>query len=235
LLREDHLGIIALLMNLRNMTEAQVDPALVNEAIARKAPGSRALPFRFLTAAKHAPQFAQALSDGMCSAITGRLQGSTAVVVDVSGSMEGQLSGKSQMMQMDAAAALAVLFREVSASCRVFTFSQNLVEVPSLRGIGLVNGIAGSQQHSGTYLAGALTALRLHLPELDRLVVITDEQAADGIIAAWAPKAYLINVAPYAPGLDTVHGWSRVSGWSERVVDWIALEETGEILSAEED
>ena len=97
----------------------------------------------------------------------------------------------------------------------------------------LVNGIAQSQPHGGTYLAGALKMLRTHVPVADRLIVVTDEQTHDGIVSAWTPRAYLINVAADQPGLDMSQGWTRVSGWSERVVDWIALEETGHLLSDE--
>lgn len=45
--------------------------------------------------------------------------------------------------------------------------------------------------------------------------------------------SYIINVAPYAPGLDTSGGWTRVNGWSDRIVDWISYEETGRVVEDE--
>lgn len=230
LLTEKHLGYMALLMNLRNMTDVGVTPALVETAVREGAATSQALPFRFLMAAKHAPQYAAALSDAFCSAVTDRLDGRTVVVVDVSGSMDEMISAKSTLRRWEAAGALAVLLREMTPACRVFTFSDALVEIPNYRGLPMVAAIGGSQAHANTQLAAALAALKSVVPDIDRLVVVTDEQSADGILACWAPYGYVINVAPYQPGLDTSNGWHRISGWSDRVVDWMRLEETAEPL-----
>lgn len=232
LLTDRKLGYIALLMNLRNMVEAGADPALVEAAIRAGAPKSKALPFRFVSAAKHAPRYAAPLSDAMVSVVHGHLDGETVMVVDVSGSMNVPISAKSQVMRWEAAGALAVLLREVSASCRVFTFSDSLIEVPNWRGLPLIEGIGKSQRFSGTQLSGALTMLRPMTTQTTRIVVVTDEQAADGIVPAWSERGgYIVNVAPYQPSLDVSGRWTRISGWSERVVDWIAVEETGRVLN----
>jgi len=229
LLTERKLGYSALLMNLHNMIKAKVAPDLVERALIDGAPKSKALPFRFLSAAKHAPQYVQALSDGMCAAVTGNLPGRTALVIDVSGSMDDLLSAKSTLTRWEAAAGLAILLREMAASCRVFTFSNALVEVGNLRGLALAQAIGASQWHGATQLSAALKTLQPHTPEIERLVVVTDEQTHDGIFAPWVEKAYLVNVGPYKPGLETSSGWTRISGWSERLVDWILLEETGKL------
>jgi hypothetical protein len=226
LLREDKLGYMALLMNLRNMAPAQVEPGLVEQALRAGAVNSRALPFRFLTAAKHAPQFAGALSDAMVASVTERIPGRTLLVIDVSGSMDGALSAKSQTTRLDAAGALAVLLREMTPECRVFTFSQMLAEVQNWRGLPLVEGIVRSQAHGGTYLGAALEKLKTVVPTADRLIVVTDEQAHDRLIPGWGQWNYLINVGPYKPGLDISGGWTRITGWSERVVEWMRQEET---------
>jgi hypothetical protein len=60
---------------------------------------------------------------------------------------------------------------------------------------------------------------------LERLIVITDEQSHDGILAAWTAKAYVVNVAPYKHGLSYRDGWTHIDDWSERVVDYIAAAE----------
>jgi hypothetical protein len=221
LLTEKKLGYMALLMNLRNMTEAGVEAALVEAALREGAKDSQALPFRFLMASKHAPKYAAAISDAMVSAVTGSLEGETVIVIDVSGSMDETISAKSTLSRWEAAAALAVLLRELTPTCRVFTFSNGLVEVQNWRGLPLVAGIGASQVHGSTNLQGSLATLKLAMPSPHRLVVVTDEQAHDGILPCWAPHGYLINVAPYKPGLATTNGWHRISGWSERVVDWM--------------
>lgn len=228
LLKEKKLGFMALLMNLRNMESANVDRAIVEQALSDGAPHSKALPFRFISAAKHAPSYAQSLSDAMVAAIEGaeKLAGKTALVVDVSGSMDDKLSGKSELMRLEAAGALGILLREVCQSVRVFTFSNQLVEVPNLRGIGLMDAIHRSQPHGGTQLADSLDALSRHIPDVDRIIVITDEQAHDGNGRMWGNRGYIVNVAPYKPGLELSGGWHRVNGWSERIVDWIRAEES---------
>ncbi len=64
LLQEHKLGALALLRNLRNMKDADVDPNLVGAAL-RAMKTDRVLPFRFIAAARHAPQWEQVLEKAM--------------------------------------------------------------------------------------------------------------------------------------------------------------------------
>jgi 60 kDa SS-A/Ro ribonucleoprotein len=141
LLREEKLGALAFLRNLRNMIEADVDTALIRARFTGKL--DKVLPFRYLAAVRHAPAFAQELNDAMLRAVSEepKLTGRTAVLVDVSGSMDHALSNKSEMKRMDAAAGLAVLVRELADECRVFAFSDDVKEVASYRGLALAMGI----------------------------------------------------------------------------------------------
>ena len=93
--------------------------------------------------------------------------------------------------------------------------------------LALRDAIVGSQAHSGTYLKRALTQLheKQEWREIERLIVITDEQSHDGILRAWTPRAYVVNVAPYKHGISYGNGWTHVDGWSERIVDYIAAVE----------
>ena len=156
-----------------------------------------------------------------------KLEGATGLLVDVSSSMDSQLAKRSETTRMDAAAGLAILLREKGAAFYVATFSDKCVELPARRGFALRDGIVTSQEHSSTQLKRALEQLsgRRDWQKLDRLIVITDEQAHDGILPAWTPKAYVVNVAPYKPGLSYGNGWTHVDGWSERIVEYIAAVE----------
>lgn len=235
LLTERKLGYMALLQNLRNMGQAKVDSGLIEAALKAGAKGSKALPFRFVAAARFAPDFAQMVSEAMVLALesTEPLPGHTALVVDVSGSMTGRISGKSKLDRRDAAGALAVLLREICERASVYTFADSLESVPNFRGLPLVDAIrhAGG---GGTNLEASLRTLKAKQPTLDRIIVITDEQAHDGILPCWATHGYVVNVAGYQPALDVRHGWTRISGWSERLVDWLRLEEAEPALTAEE-
>lgn len=218
LLREKKLGYLALLHNLRNMAEAGVDEQLVTDALLEGAVCSRALPFRFVAAAKTAPVFEPALDQAMRMALTTLepLPGKTAVVVDVSGSMDATLSRKSDLTRLDAAAALAVLVVGIAQKARVFSFSDALVEVPARRGLALRDAVTASQPHGGTYLGQALAALP---GGYDRLVVITDEQSADAIPSPKG-KGYMINVGSCKNGIGYGE-WTHIDGFSESVVRYI--------------
>ena len=128
---------------------------------------------------------------------------------------------------MDAAAGLAILLREKSEEFAIATFSDKCVELPPRRGFALRDAIVKSQAHSGTFLKRALTQLHgsADWQQLDRLIVITDEQSHDGILPAWTAKAYVVNVAPYKHGISYGTGWTHIDGWSERIVDYIAAAE----------
>ena len=226
LLREQKLGALALLRNLRNMREAGVDESLVLSALGSMST-TRVLPFRFLAAARYAPQWEVALEQAMlkCVAETAKLPGKTIVLVDVSGSMTAPLSRRSEMQRTDAAYGLAVLLREIAEKVAVYSFSDNLVEVPARRGFALRDAIDASQRHNSTQLGNAVEKLKRN-EKCDRLIVITDEQAHDRVPAP-SGKGYLINVASYKNGVG--YGkWVHIDGWSEAVIEYIrALEQTG--------
>jgi hypothetical protein len=225
LLREHKLGALALLRNLRNLREAGVDESLVLKAL-REMSTTRVLPFRFLAAARYAPQWEEALEQAMLKSVASaeKLPGKTVVLVDVSGSMTAPLSRRSEMQRTDAAYGLAVLVREIGEKVRVFSFSDNLVEVPARRGFALRDAIDASQHHSATYLGKAVEELN-RKEKWDRLIVVTDEQAHDTVPAPNG-KGYVINVASYKNGVG--YGkWTHIDGWSESVIEYIrALEQT---------
>jgi TROVE domain-containing protein len=225
LLREQKLGALAFLRNLRNMCEAGVEENLVLAALGFMST-ARVLPFRFMAAARYAPQWDEALEQAMlkCVATSEKLAGKTIVLVDVSGSMTAPLSHRSEMQRTDAAYGLAVLLREIGEKVAVFSFSNSLVELPARRGFALRDAIDASQSHGATYLGKAVTELN-QKHGYDRLIVITDEQAHDSVPAPKS-KGYVVNVASNKNGVG--YGkWTHIDGWSESVVEYIrTLEQT---------
>jgi len=220
LLTEGKLGYLALLRNLRNMEQAGVDKALVRQAILARKGADKVLPFRFIAAAKAAPSFEPALDQALIASIASArpFTGTTALLVDVSGSMDAKLSVKSDLTRMDAAAALAAVF---PGETEVFTFSSRVVQVPARKGMAGVEAIIRSQPHSNTALAEAVGVINAK-GGYDRLVVITDEQATTGgIPEPVAPKAYMINVASHQNGVGYGR-WTHLDGFSENVLRWMA-------------
>jgi hypothetical protein len=230
LLRGQKLGALALLRNLRTMRESGVDENLVLAALGSMST-ARVLPFRFLAAARYAPQWEEALEQAMLKCVAGAeklpvnvLPGKTIVLVDVSGSMTAPLSHRSEMQRTDAAYGLAVLLREIGEKVAVFSFSNSLVEVPARRGFALRDAIDASQSHGATYLGKAVGELNAK-HAYDRLIVITDEQAQDTVPTPKS-KGYVINVASNKNGVG--YGkWTHIDGWSESVVEYVrTLEQT---------
>jgi predicted nucleic acid-binding protein len=224
LLREEKLGALALLRNLRNLRDVGVSEDLVLAALGSMST-ARVLPFRFLAAARYAPYWEEALEPAMLKCVAGaeKLCGKTIVLVDVSGSMTASLSQRSEMQRTDAAYGLAVLLREIGEKVGVFSFSDKLVEVPARRGFALRDAIDASQPHSSTMLGNAVAELNESAMNqkqaYDRLIVITDEQAHDTVPAPRG-KGYVINVASYKNGVG--YGkWTHIDGWSESVVEYI--------------
>jgi 60 kDa SS-A/Ro ribonucleoprotein len=221
LLRERKLGELALLRNLRNMKQAGVDESLVIAGIDAMNT-ARVLPFRFLAAARYAPQWEESLERAMLSSLgeQAKLPGRTVVLVDVSGSMTAALSRRSEMLRTDAAYGLAILLREICEKAIVFTFSNQLVEVPPRRGFALRDALDASQLHNATLLGEALMKIR---EKYDRIIVITDEQAHDRVPGPRG-RGYMINVASFKNGVG-YGAWTHIDGWSEAVIEYIrALE-----------
>ncbi len=218
LLKSGKLGYLAVLRNLRNMAEAGVNPALVKKALANTNRAKRVLPFRFVAAARAAPMFDRAIDKALREVIAGqaKLRGRTIVLVDVSGSMDASLSRRSDLRRADAAAALASV---INGNVRIFTFSNDVKEVPARPGLAGIDAILNSQVHGGTLLGKAVT--HVNGIDHDRLIVITDEQSHDAVPDPVVARAYMINVASNRNGVG--YGkWVHFDGFSEQVLRYIA-------------
>jgi hypothetical protein len=215
------LGSLALLRNLRLMQKEGVARETIAGALDAMRT-DRVLPFRFITAARYAPDFEPELEEAMLKSIAGlsKLRGSTQLLIDVSGSMEAPLSGQSEMTRLEAACGLAILAREVCEKVEIHTFSNEVVKIPPRRGFALRDAIVASQPHGATYLGKA--AARIDRKGT-RLIVFTDEQAHD-VVPAPKGTGYMINVASYQHGVSS-GDWRRVDGFSEAVLAWIEAQE----------
>lgn len=247
LLSENKLGAMALLRNLRNFKQTDVSESLVLSAL-RNIKVERVLPFRFIAAARYAPQWEPELETAMlkCLSIQEKLPGHTVLLLDVSGSMDSAVSDKSEITRLDAACGVAMLAREICERVDVLTFSMKLIQVPARRGFALRDAIVNSQEHNGTPLGEAVKCIyadrnyvintmnfsgywghtqsevgyRGYNLRPDRLIVITDEQSADSVPDPSIGKGYMINVATSKNGVG--YGpWVHVDGWSEAVVNYV--------------
>lgn len=229
LLKEGNLGYLALLRNLRNMAQAGCDKNLIRNAIlARQNGADKVLPFRFVAAARAAPQFEPELDSAMQESIKfmPMLDGETVIVVDVSGSMKSPLSSKSDLQRIDAACALAVI-----ANCKhktVFSFSNETVLCPARNGMAGIDAIRISQSNSSTRLAEAINDVNNKMWDFDRLIVVTDEQhnGESHLPKPNSKRNYMINVGSYKNGIGYGSNWTHIDGFSENVFRFIAEKES---------
>lgn len=238
LLREKKLGALALIRNLRNMTEKSVDGDLIKSAI-NEMDVSRVLPFRFITAAKHAARWEPELEKALfrCTEGLTKLPGKTVLVVDVSGSMYN--SGIAKYSEMDrarAACALAMLVREMCEEPIIYATAGNdgtrvhkTELVPARRGFALSDGIYNMCRPlggGGIFLKQVMNYIKPQVGAVDRVIVITDEQDCDvagspNDADAFGKHNYIINVASCQNGI--AYGkFVHISGFSEAVLSFIS-------------
>ncbi len=227
LMQERKLGALAFIRNLRNMVDAGVDESLIR-SYAATVNTEMVLPFRFIAAARQVPNAFHGMLEAMMFRSlqdVPRLPGKTVLVVDVSGSMFGaKVSSKSDLDRFDAAAALAMLCREICQEVEIYSFSHDAVRIPShYRGFSLIDAISKSQQHGGTDLHTSMAKIDRYSPKYDRVIVFTDEQT---VRRPQSPKGlgYIVNVASYEHGINH-HNWTEINGFSEAVIKFIQLYE----------
>jgi len=206
-------------MYTENISTSLIEHSLKNMKTAR------ILPFRFIAAARYAPQWETWIEKAMlrCLDSQPKLEGRTVVVVDVSSSMDwDKVSKKSDMTRLDAACGLAICVREICDDVAIYSFSMECKRIPDRHGFALRDAIATSQMHSGTYLGKAIKSIDSK-EKYDRIIVITDEQTHDDI---GIPKGrgYMLNVASYKNGIG-YGSWTHITGFSEAVLKYIAAYE----------
>lgn len=233
------LGALALLRNLRNMDGCGVDHKIINEAL-KNASMKKILPFQIIGAARYAnPDFAGVLQDKLLESIKGydKLEGDTLFLLDVSGSMGGSLSAKSELNRLDACAGVAAILDGICENSTLYTFNTDINPLSkAYHGMALIDSV-NSRLGGGTRVIDCTNAAinefkRTHDGKLpSRVIVVTDE--ADNTYYGGYGKplpnlskscqGYIVNVASYEHGVNyNDSSWVRVSGWSEGIVKYIS-------------
>ncbi|OZB79754.1 TROVE domain-containing protein, partial [Microbacterium sp. 13-71-7] len=219
------MGYTALRMNLRNLAEAGISNAAVDMVNARlrdadEVARAGALPVQFLAAYRNAPlQFHAALERGIQHAVTNvpALPGRTLVLVDCSGSMYDQLSAKSSLTRMDAAAVFGSALALRAEDATLVAFGTDSGEV-RFRNTDAVLQLTG--RFAGMGGTRTAKAVRQHYAGHDRVVVITDEQAGvdfygDGDVFGAVPAkvhTFTWNLAGYERGHAADTGFRHTFG-----------------------
>lgn len=240
LIKDNELGALALLRNLRNMIDAGVEDSVIREGLSNMKT-DRVLPFRFISAARYAPQFERELESCMFKNLSelDKLGGKTVLVIDVSGSMASGLSGKSELSRIDAACGLAMLMAETCENVRIYATAgsdysriHSTKILPSRRGFALrdsVKDAAKTLGGGGIFLTQCMDYIYEKEKDADRIIVFTDEQDCDTKLNpsnanAFGDRNYLVNIASASNGIG-YDKWTHINGFSESVIQYIvALE-----------
>jgi hypothetical protein len=242
LLKENKLGSLALLRNLRNMQQSGVDKDIIVDSLG-KMKVFRVLPFRFLVAARHVPDLEPEIEQAFyrCTENADKLSGKTIMVVDVSGSMYGgRLSKYSELDRAQVASSLAPLARELCEDVVIYATAgddgariHKTQKVPARHGFALSDVIYGQCKPlggGGIFLKQCLEYIKNIEKSADRIVVITDEQDCDlknkpQGADAFGKYNYVINVASNQNGISYNPKWVHIDGFSENVLNYIKVYE----------
>jgi hypothetical protein len=250
------MGVMALARNLRNFDQAGVSDAVAATAAARFADAeqvakSRMFPFRWLSAYRAAPSLRwaypleQALGHSLANVPA--LGGRTLLMVDTSFSMNAGFSKDGTLMRWDAAALFAIALGQRCASADVVSFSSARMyyhdapgaktkPYPLLRGESLLKSLE-RWMSDGYFLGGGTDtagALRASYTNHDRVVIVTDEQAAHDPVGVTASipahvPVYTLNLAGYQHGHAPSGGRNRhvFGGLNDASFKLIPLLESG--------
>ncbi|MEU4251864.1 TROVE domain-containing protein [Amycolatopsis sp. NPDC026612] len=243
------MGYMALLRNLRNFDEAGVSDAVARQVAERLADPaqvakSRQLPMRFLAAHRAAPslRWAWALEQAIAHALANVpwLAGRTLILVDTSASMNDRFSKDGSLMRWDAAAVFGLALGRRCEKADVVSFSNGYwgrgTKVFKLRRGGSLLSDVERWKSGGFFIGGGTDtagAVKKHFAKHDRVVILTDEQAAYGDVGQALPAhvpLYTWNLAGYRAGHAPSGGAHRhtFGGLSDQAFRMIPLLERGQ-------
>jgi hypothetical protein len=250
------MGYLALLRNLRNFDAAGIGSAAVLAVTERlldpaEIARARVLPMQYLAAYRSVEndRWLPVISDAADTALKNvpDLGGRTGILIDTSGSMNDRLSARGTLKRWDAAAVFGIALALRSGADEVQSFSSQQTYFPVPRGgslLRLVERFRAEHFHNGgTMTAEAIRAAAARWGRVDRLVVLTDEQAAydrgralshGGVSLALDDattrhgRSYTFNLAGYERGhAPTSERHALLGGLSDRAFDLMAALEAG--------
>lgn len=179
------MGPMALLRNLRNFDEAGVSDEVAAAVAARisdaeEVARARQFPFRYLAAHQHAPspRWAEPLERALGHSLANvpALPGRTLILVDRSDSMFWDtVSERSALSRADAAAVFGTALAMRAEQADLVEFGWSSKPVPFAVGEPVLDVLKRFHSLGGTQTT---TALRHHYRDHDRVLIVTDEQAA---------------------------------------------------------
>lgn len=213
LINSKKLPDMALLKNIRGMLNVGVSKKTIVNRI-NDIQNGKLLPIDYIRAGQNNPTLESEIENKFLSTFTKeKVSGKTAILVDVSGSMDGD--------RLKYALSLAMIGREMYENVDIYSFSNETVLVPNRRGFALAEAIDKSQRHGGTYMWASIE--KISKQDYERILVITDEQAHDSPSKKISANMYIVNIASYNKGVGYTLGTNitHINGFSDKVFDYI--------------
>lgn len=252
LIENNGLGALAFMRNLRNMEDVGVDRNIIEKGFSKINP-KWLLPLNYLSAAKYAPKYEQEIESLMIRSLNSseKLAGHTIFVVDVSGSMGSNISGKSEFSRLKVAEAMAMIASNLCEKISIYVTagsdSSRIHKTKLLsprKGFSMMEKIEETVREMGG--GGIFTRQCLEyiyeqekgrIPE--RIMIFSDSQDCD--IKNKVPKPfgkynYIIDVSANSHGINYDGVWTaEISGWSEHFIPFIMVTEGLNIQSQDEE
>ena len=247
-------GYMALLRNLRNILNANPSNAnkvleyIENPEAVKK---SKQLPFRYLSAYKELKNIGgsrvfDALENAIEASIENmpRLEGTTVVAVDTSGSMSSSISAKSDVRCNEIAMLLGLMANKICDNSIFYTFDTSIRKYAVSHRTSILETVSKSCCGGGTDMYLPFSKMLSDNIKADRVIVISDNMCNSG--GGWYSSkpvqsladeyrrktgnniwVHAIDLQGY--GTQQFHGAKTniIAGWSEKVLDFIKLAEQG--------
>lgn len=244
LINENKLGYMAMIRNLNNFIKEGISKDAQKKVCEflttpKKVYGSKQLPFRYLTAYENVKgniMFTDAISEAMDIALDNvpNLDGKTLIAVDCSGSMMGET--------FDKACAFGATLMKASKDVDLILFDEDVHEVTISRRTPIVDII---QKLKSSYMGGgtetSLVFSYAHKEKYDRIIIISDNESwqeryrGSSVQEAYNnykantqadPSVYCIDIEGYGTK-DITGNVTYLTGWSDRLLDFIKFSEEG--------
>lgn len=240
LLKDNKLGGLAFLRNIRNIEQSGVDYKVVEQGFS-KLHNANLLPLNFIGADANSNTYNQLIEKSMLETFGNRpkLTGHTVFILDVSGSMGSAVSARSQFNRMDAGIALCILAQESCERCTIYITGggwevHKTEVVKGRRGFALrdqIKTMIPNMGGGGIFTAQALdyVATKHKTGDVDRIIVFSDSQDCDRsrkLPKPFGKTNYIVDVSAHKHGINYKGCWTaEISGWSESFLDYIQAAE----------
>lgn len=253
LIDSNKVGYMALLRNLRNILNA--NPSNLEKVLAtienpERVRKSKQLPFRYLSAYKELENIGgsrvfDVLENAVEASIENmpKLEGTTVIAVDTSGSMGSCISAKSKVRCYEIAMLLGLIANKICDNSIFYTFDTSIKKYAFSSRSGILSSVLHSSHcGGGTDMYLPFAEMIKNNVNADRIIVLSDNECNGGYwskpVQSLADEyrrksgkdiwVHAIDLQGY--GTQQFHGKKTnvIAGWSEKVFDFIKLAEQGE-------